>query len=338
MISETCEKLKELLNRSSLSFLILDGFYTCLFAKPAELINVGETLNILEPLIFMNKTKLTTVSLRNEVFCARIIPVDRDNLLCILYSKDDIFEFARKANIYNMISDPVNKLDESTEVLWNQITDLRDTLKKSGQYDIMSSLIEAEKSLNIICSVTEKIKEFVSLHLMEAECELIEVNKLISDLVYKCNIVLQADNKYVHFVSDNELYFIKANTSHVMLVLVELLQYSIKFYSDKTEPFVIVYKTIDSGKSNIVVKIVGDFPCQDQFETLDVNSVKDFAAETGGTFEIKPESSRMAALISIPEYVNESGKLTFSSNDNTAENEKYLEKITNIFMRAVLNK
>lgn len=332
------------LRKLPLPVFILDRLYNCKFSNSEGILSVGDNLNIARPSLKMENSELMLVTLKKQNYSARITPINDEFLFCALYSQEDAFQIACKANAYDTISSQIVGIEMDADNLWTRFSGIADSLRKNRDYKLLGSLLEAEETVVNICADTRWIKEYLRFQLVDNEKELIEANEFVSDLVTQCNYILMGQNRFIQFASDNELYFIKANTRYAMFALINLLENSLEFSPLNADPFVVVYKDNAEGKNMIVLKVVNQYlntdmePNKKRRKGAGIEAVRNFVKEAKGSFEIIRGDNKITVLVSIPEYVNETGTVSFASSTDEEENKRYLKELTDIFMRRVLLK
>lgn len=344
MNDDITEGLKSFLNRMTTLVVVFDAFFKCVYTNNPKLIKIGDDLNISSTICFISKTNLFPLTIKKKTYCARITPYNEKYFICELLSDNNVFDIARKTGIYDLIAQPIKELHSNIDFLWDLFSILQSKLKDCDDPDIFNILFEAEKSVADARCINKSIMEFLYYRFNEPETDLIEVNMFLNDLVNQCNTVLAKCDKYIEFVSDNKMYFVRANTRHAMFALINLLQNSILLSDSNSVPYVVVYKTVEDNRSMIVIRVINDTLNEDILPTnrrrkgLGIEAVKNFSKDVGGSFDITEEGGRVTAQIKIPEFINKSDELVFSSNDRMEENDAYQKELIDLFMKQAVDR
>lgn len=319
------EFLKSLCAEFPNAAALLDRTLSCIYSSRPALFSEGMAFQSIvhgDLSYPMREFTQVRVMIRDEFYCARIVPIKNEYgdpwlYVCELVNASSATDIAADTDLFARALPVLNSIEYNLAGLWKNTNALGESL--GGDSAAAANIGALKSSLANIGSVTKNASEFAGMMFGEKDPVAIDAAALMTSLVRRCNAALAKCGRRVELLCDSTELIIGADCRHAVAALVNAVQNALLYSPRDSVPIIAVYRICEGKRAFVEFKFTNDnimFTDKDFKDNVSVNFsyqrigwgipiIRRFAEESHGRFSIEDDGGRMCVRLTLPSPVGE---------------------------------
>lgn len=323
--------IKDVCGSFNTPVVLLDGNFRCVYCNREGFFEEGRLLasilltEIKKPVTICSKAM---ASLNGIKYTVRLMPFLDEFYFCEFFDLQEVYELAEFSDCYSKVIVYTKSMNQNITDLWKKSNELEDYQRKINDPGLYDRILSFKRSLNALNSDIYSLSNILSMLFTVQDSKPVCVNRLLRDLIDRCNSLLSNCGRAIVFEREIEEYWIFSDEQHALVALINALQNALLYSSADTIPIVVLTSLLEKGKRYVVLKVINDgvyFINEKNGDKIDRNFafqrvglgipiIKCFVEECGGTFSMEDKNNKVILEIKIPQYIPHfTGELSLES-------------------------
>ncbi len=250
-------------------------------------------------------------------YSIRLMPFCGEFIFCEFFDLQEVYEIAEYSDCYEKVMTYTRSMDQNITDLWKKTNELENYQRKIRDDGLFERIISFKIALNALNSDIYSLSGIVSMLFNKEDPMPLCVNRMLKDLIDRCNSLLLNCDKAIDFEYEIDEYFIFSNKRHALVALVEALQNALLYSAAGTNPTVLLSSVLEKGMRYVILKVINDgiyFVNEDRGDRIERNFIfqraglgipiiKTFVEECQGIFSMEDKDGKVVLEIKIPQYI-----------------------------------
>lgn len=301
--------------------VLLDGNLRCIYCNREGFFEKGKLLatvlltEIKVPII--KESSKAMASMNGIKYSIRLIPFCDEFYFCEFFDLQEVYELAEYSDCYEKVKMYTKSMDQNINDLWKKSNELENYQRKINDEGLFDRILSFKKALNSLNSDIYSLSSFVSMLFHKQDPKPLCVNKMLKELIDRCNSLLYNCGRAIDFEYEIKEYYILSNERHALVAVINALQNALLYSSADSIPTVVLSSVLEKDKRYVVLKVINDgiyFVNEENGDKIDRNFVfqriglgipiiKSFVKECDGVFSMEDKDNKVVLEIKIPQYI-----------------------------------
>lgn len=312
--------IEDVCNSFDTPVVLLDGNFRCVYCNREGFFEKGRLLaSVLLTEIKRPITKVSKAmaSMNGIKYTVRLMPFLDEFFFCEFFDLQEVYELAEFSDCYEKVKAYTKSMDQNITDLWKKSNELENYQRKIDDLGLFDRIISFKKSLNALNSDIYSLSNIVSMLFDRQDPKPVCVNRMLKDLIDRCNSLLSNCGRAIDFEYEIKEYYILSNERHALVALINALQNALLYSSADSIPTVVLSSVLENDKRYVVMKVINDgvyFINEENGDKIDRNFVfqrvglgipivKCFVEECDGIFSMEDKDNKVVLEIKIPQYI-----------------------------------
>lgn len=300
--------------------IITDNNFNVVYCNRSSFIKIGTCLSDYAHTGFevsSEKQTLAMVVLKGIQYCARIMPLTDELIMCEIFDIESIRQLSQYLNILDKVMPLVEGINTYSMQGINLVFHLFQNDKIADNPEMYNALMGIYRCGNNLRSISDNLRIYTKMLYERKLSEFIDIYALVDGIIKRCNIMLSKCGRRIYFIGDDDGIFISADQRYVICTFMNALQNAVLYSPKDTVPTVALYKIDNCGKPMACLKVVNDDIYFSEDSLLDdanfssqrigfgIPIIRRFAELYGGEFSMEKLDGKVILMVKIPAYTGD---------------------------------